>query len=96
MTRQEIYQKIKDEGLAESIKKAFNKNYTNVKTKDLEKWVIAHILEDSHGFNKPETIKEDGDICSLYNGFSQLISTLVAHRAITPMEGEELMDIIFK
>lgn len=98
MTRKEIYQEIKDEGLAEKIKTRFGKNYTNVKTEDLEKWIIANILEEKHGFNKPETIKEDEefDSCPLFDGFKQLISTLVAHRAITPIEGEELMDIVFK
>lgn len=96
MTRQEIYKKIKDEGLAESIKKAFGKNYTNVKTEDLEKWVKTNDFVS--GKNEPETIKEDGDFgsCPLFDGFQQLISTLVAHRAITPLEGEEIMDIVFK
>ena len=96
MTRQEIYQKIKAEGLAEKIKTKFGKNYTNVKTEDLEKWIKANDFAIN---NKPETVKEDDDLsdfCSLYEGFKQLISTLVAHRAITPMEGEEIMDIIFK
>jgi len=108
MTRQEIYKKIKDEGLAESIKKAFGKNYTNVKTEDLERWIktndfvsgkMDHILEKTSKYiGKPETIKEDGEFgsCPLFDGFQQLISTLVAHRAITPLEGEEIMDIVFK
>lgn len=107
MTRKEIYQKIKDEGLAEKIKTKFGKNYTNVKTKDLERWVKAndfamskmdHILENSRSFNKPETVKEDNfcDSCPFYDGFQQLVSMLVAHRALTPIEGEELMDVVFK
>lgn len=107
MTRKEIYQKIKDEGLAEKIKTKFGKNYTNVKTEDLEKWIKAndfamnkmdHILENSRGFNKPETISEDEkfDRSALFDGFQQLVSMLVAHRALTPIEGEELMDIVFK
>ena len=109
MTRQEIYQKIKAEGLAEQIKRKFGKNYTNVKTEDLERWIktndfvsgkMDHILEKTSKYiGKPEIVKEDDDLsdfCSLYEGFKQLISTLVAHRAITPMEGEEIMDIIFK
>ena len=107
MTRQEIYKKIKDEGLAEQIKRKFGKNYTNVKTEDLEKWIrtndfvtgkMDHILENSRRFNKPETVNVNQEFhsCPLYDGFKQLISTLVAHRAITPMEGEEIMDITFK
>ena len=109
MTRQEIYKKIKDEGLAESIKKAFGKSYTNVKTEDLERWIktndfvsgkIDHILEKTSKYiGKPETVKKDYDLsnfCSLYEGFKQLISTLVAHRAITPVEGDELRSCVFK
>lgn len=106
MTRKEIYQKIKDEGLAESIKKAFGKNYTNVKTEDLEKWIKANdfamnkmdnIIEKCR--KQPEKIKvtkSHDALNALYDGFKQLISTLVAHRAITPIEGEEIMDIVFK
>lgn len=107
MTRQEIYKKIKDEGLAEKIKRKFGKNYTNVKTEELQKWIKAndfamskmdHILENSRGFNKPETINEDKefDPSPLFDGFQQLVSMLVAHRALTPIEGEELMDVVFK
>lgn len=107
MTRKEIYQKIKDEGLAEKIKRQFGKNYTNVKTEDLEKWIKANdfamnkmdnIIEKCR--KQPEKIKVNNTsydaIDALYDGFKQLISTLVAHRAITPIEGEEIMDIVFK
>lgn len=108
MTRQEIYKKIKDEGLAESIKKAFGKSYTNVKTEDLERWIktndfisgkMDHILEKTSKYiGKPETVNVNQEFhsCPLYEGFKQLISTLVAHRAITPVEGDELMDCVFK
>ena len=107
MTRKEIYQKIKDEGLAEKIKTKFGKNYTNLKTEKLERWIktndfvsgkMDHILEKSRSFNEPETIKEVNfcDSCPFYDGFQQLVSMLVAHRALTPIEGEELMDVVFK
>ena len=75
-------------------------NYSK-SSKDITKFVenkMDHILENSRKFNKPETIKEDNfcDSCSLYDGFQQLVSMLVAHRALTPIEGEELMDVVFK
>lgn len=108
MTRQEIYKKIKDEGLAEKIKTKFGKSYTNVKTEDLERWIktndfisgkMDHILEKTSKYiGKPETVNVNQEFhsCPLYEGFKQLISTLVAHRAITPVEGDELMDCVFK
>lgn len=98
MTRQEIYKKIKDEGLAEKIKTKFGKSYTNVKTEDLEKWIKANDFAMNKMDHKPETINVNQEFhsCPLYEGFKQLISTLVAHRAITPVEGDELMNCVFK
>lgn len=98
MTRQEIYKKIKDEGLAEKIKTKFGKSYTNVKTEDLERWIKTNDFAMNKMDHKPETINVNQEFhsCPLYEGFKQLISTLVAHRAITPIEGDELMDCVFK
>ncbi len=107
MTRKEIYQKIKNEGLAEKIKTKFGKNYTNVKTENLEKWVKANDFASNKMDNiieqcrkQPEKIKvvntPNDALDALYDGFQQLVSMLVAHRALTPIEGEELMDVVFK
>ena len=106
MTRKEIYQKIKKDGLAEKIKVKFGKNYTNVKTEDLEKWIkgndfaskkMDNLIEKCRKQPKKIEIVEVNDDCSaLYEGFTQLVTTLVAHRAITPLEAEEVLDIVFK
>lgn len=96
MNRQEIYKKIKSDNLAEDIKKYFGKNYTNVSTSLLEDWIKSNEAEKvtfNEGTIKAETIQP---LCGLYDGFRQLVTTLVAHRAITPMEAEEVLDIVFK
>jgi F0F1-type ATP synthase delta subunit len=45
MNRKEIYDFIKSNNLADEINKKFNKNYTNVKTEDLESFIKSKTME---------------------------------------------------
>ncbi|MBQ9391999.1 MAG: hypothetical protein IJU02_07430 [Lachnospiraceae bacterium] len=66
-TRKEIYDLIKDKHLEEAIKLEFNRNYTQVPTRDLEKFVSANITEVN---------AEQESKCDIVKAFTTLIDVL--------------------
>ena len=92
MTRKEIYEEIKAHGYADAIKEDLGDSYTRIKTNQLEDWINNHINETSIDVRENESV----NYCCVLDGLQALVATLVSKHLLTPMEGEEIMDAIFK
>ena len=102
MSRKELYDKIKELGLADAIKKKFGDNYTRVSSSNLEECIKAH-LKGNKREKKEEVvaeksveapIKTPSDCKGCKEAVIKLISTLQIRRMITAKEAEEIAKLL--
>lgn len=93
MSRKELYNKIKELGIADNIKKKFNRNYTLISNADLESFI--------NGFNiKKVTVKttpskgttNTAKDCS--KAIIGLVSTLQAKKYLTADEADDVLKML--
>lgn len=100
MTRQEIYRQIKEAACQEEILNKFGRNFTQVKSDDLEKFLKSRSSlntdvekKESAVLDKPQERKH---IASRYDAaFIKIVSTLQAKKIITPYEADDILSYIF-
>ena len=87
MTRKELYIKVKDLGVADTIKAKFGDNYTRVSNADLEDFL--------KGFSKKTTKKEKKEATGFCKeAIVKLLSTLQVKRVLTAKEAEEVAALL--
>lgn len=102
MSRKELYDKIKELGLADDIKKKFGDNYTRVSSSNLENFIKVHLKGDKKG-KKEEVVVDkvaehpsetpSGHKCCK-EATIKLISILQTKRVITAKEAEEVAELL--
>lgn len=102
MSRKELYDKIKELGLADAIKKKFGDNYTRVSSSNLEVFIKVH-LENGEKEKKKEAamekvvdnpIKTPSDHKGCREAIIKLISILQTKRMIKAKEAEEVAELL--
>lgn len=79
MNRTELYNKVKELGVAEDIKKKYGKNYTNLSNKTLEEAVASYEIPKSENYDKV---------------IIRLVSTLQAKSLLTPEDAEDVLKML--
>lgn len=103
MSRKELYDKIKELGLADAIKKEFGDNYTRVSSSNLEKFIIKTHFEDDNKEKKEKVVvdkvaeapsKTPSSHKDCKESIIKLISILQTKRVITAKEAEEVAELL--
>lgn len=102
MSRKELYDKIKELGLADAVKRKFGDNYTRVSSSNLEEFIKAHLENDKKGKKKEaivekaadNSLKTSSDHKCCKEALIKLISTLQTNRVITAKEAEEVAKLL--
>ena len=102
MSRKELYDKIKELGLADAIKKKFGDNYTRVSSSNLENFIKAHLKCDKKEKKEevvvdkvteaPSKIPSNPKCCK--EAIIKLVSILQTKRIITAKEAEEVVELL--
>ena len=102
MSRKELYDKVRELGLADTIKKKYGDNFTRVSSSNLEEAINAH-LKNSKKEKKEEAVVEKAveapakatpNNKGCKEAVIKLISTLQAKRMITAKEAEEVAELL--
>lgn len=102
MSRKELYDKVRELGLADTIKKKYGDNFTRVSNSNLEEAIKAY-LKNSKKEKKEEAVvekaveaptKTPSDCKGCKEAVIKLISTLQAKRIITAKEAEEVAELL--
>lgn len=98
MKRTELYQKVKEMNLQEKIQKKFNKNFTQVSSAELEKFInteknrINKKKESSASINpKKEPVKE---VNLINSPFEALVKILAKKHLLSEKERNELLNML--
>lgn len=100
MTRQEIYRQIKEAACQEEILNKFGRNFTQVKSDALEKFLKSRSSLNTDVEKKESAVldksQERKHIASRYDAaFIKIVSTLQAKEIITPYEADDILSYIF-
>ena len=87
MDRKELYNKVKELGIAEEVKKAFGDNYTRVSNANLEDFIKKYIAKSTPKKTSKATGNYDKAII-------RLVSTLQARRCLTAAEANEILELL--
>lgn len=90
--RTELYKIIKAEGLAEACKEKYGKNFTCVKTFDLEKLIEEYSKESSQIASKTVESKETCEACKCENALRVLVGYLYYNDAINEEQMNEVLE----
>lgn len=102
MSRKELYDKVRELGLADTIKKKYGDNFTRVSSSNLEEAIKAH-LKNSKKEKKEKTViekevkaptKTSSDCKGCKEAVIKLTSTLQTKRIITAKEAEEVAELL--
>ena len=86
MSRKEIYDKIKELGIAKEIESRFGQNYTRVSNANLEEFLRGYITVKK-AIRKPATPSYEKVII-------RLVSTLQAKKYLTAAEAEDVLKLL--
>lgn len=93
MSRKELYDKVRELGLADAIKKKYGDNFTRVSNANLEACISS--CYDKNTAKKKKAVKPavvPAKTCR--EAFIKLISILQSKRIITAKEGEEVAKLL--
>lgn len=102
MSRKELYDKVRELGLVDAIKKKYGDNFTRVSSSNLEECIKAH-LKGNKKEKKEEVVAEkaveapvktSSDCKGCQRAVIKLISTLQTRRIITAKEAEEVAELL--
>lgn len=102
MSRKELYDKVRDLGLASIIKEKYGDNYTRVSNSNLEECINAHMKGNKKKEKKEDVAdkavkspnKTSLDCKNCKEAVIKLISTLQIRRMITAKEAEEIAELL--
>ena len=88
MSRQELYHKVKELGIAKEIEKKFHQNFTRVSNADLESFIKGF------GVKKAPSKKVTTSTGNCSKVFIRLVSTLQAKKCLTAYEADEILKLL--
>lgn len=88
MSRKELYDKVRELGLADAINKKYGDNFTRVSNSNLEEAIKAHLTKKKEDVTKVAICK------GCKEAVIKLISTLQIKRIITAKEAWEIAELL--
>jgi hypothetical protein len=90
MSRKELYDKVRELGLADAINKKYGDNFTRVSNSNLEEAIKTHLTKEK----KKEDVTKVATCKGCKEAIIKLISTLQIKRIITAKEAEEIAELL--
>lgn len=84
MSRKELYNKVKELGIAKKIEEKFHQNFTRVSNIELEEFIKSFVAK-----NKPKAAAGDH-----YKVIIRLVSTLQAKKYLTAAEADDILKML--